>query len=375
MLPTAALPTLMTGATPIETPLPNGAQTAENGDFNAILAETAAVRPVPLESLLEVALDPAAAVPADGKLPESGKDLPDTAEPASETETAIPILALLPLPIAAAGPAAPLQPALDRPLPPAQSPVLNPLNVDPDQPLPRLAPGKTAKGPAQSAAPTLPQAPQVAAAELPPVTLLRDGPRQAPPPRVAATLRLLAEAEPDKGTIAAPELPLTAAATATPAQQLPFVSIPAAASANAPATAPTAMAAGHDFAQMIDRLVAARENTQPHAATLALAHADFGQVELRFNSDTNGLSVSLASADPDFARAVQAAVPPVQSSSDSAAAQGRQQGQSGSQPESSAGQQQHGQQAAGREPNDRFVAANPRPRSTESGERDGGIFA
>lgn len=373
MLPTAALPTLMTGATPIETPLPNGAQTSENGDFNAILAETAAVRPGPLESLLEVALDPAAAVSADGKLPESGKDLPDTTEPASET--AIPILALLPLPIATASPAAPLQPALDRPLPPAQSPALNPLNVDPDQPLPRLAPGKTAKGPAQSAEPTLPQAPQVAAAELPPVALLRDGPRQAPPPRVAATLRLLAEAAPDKGTIAAPELPLAAAATATPAQQLPFVSIPAAASANAPATAPTAMAAGHDFAQMIDRLVAARENTQPHAATLALAHADFGQVELRFNSDTNGLSVSLASADPDFARAVQAAVPPVQSSSDSAAAQGRQQGQSGSQPESSAGQQQHGQQAGRREPNGRFVEANPRPRSAEGGERDGGIFA
>lgn len=375
MLPTAALPTLMTGATPVETPLSNGAQTAENGDFNAILAETAAIQSSPLESLLDGTLDPVAAISADGKLPESGKELPDPADSATDAETAIPILALLPLPIASASPAAPLQPALDRPQPPAQSPMLNPLSEVPDQPMPRLAPGKAVDGPSQGLPPALPQAPQIATAALPPVVLLHDGPRQAPPPRVAATLRLLAEATPDQGTITAPELPLATAAATTPAQALPFVSIPAAAPAHAPATAPAALAIGHDFAQMIDRLVAARENTQPHAATLALAHAEFGKVELRFSSDANGLSVALASADPDFARAVQAAVPPVPSSSDSAAAQGRQPGQSGSQPESSTGQQQHGQQASRREPHDRFIAANPGPRSTEGGERDGGIFA
>jgi hypothetical protein len=132
-----------------------------------------------------------------------------------------------------------------------------------------------------------------------------------------------------------------------------------------------------DFAQLIDRLVAARESTQPQAATLALAHADFGRIELRFASDSTGLSVAMASADPDFARAVQAAVPPASASTDSSAAQGRhpgQQGQSGAQAKSFTGQN-HGQHTARREPQDRLAAANPggfRPDPT-AGQQ--GIFA
>lgn len=378
MLPTAALPTLTTGATPVETGLQNGPQTAENGDFEAILANSAAARGSPAATLLELSLDPAAATADGNELPESGKGLPDPAQTATVEVPAIAVLALLPVPAIITSPAAPLQPALDRPQPASPQPVISPLDKVTDLPLPRLAPGKadaSAQGAQQVPPQSLAQAPQIAAAELPPVTLLRDGPRQAPPPRVAATLRLLAEAAPDKGPIVAPDLPLSTATTSTQGQPLPFVSIPTAAPANAPSVAPAALPSGHDFAQMIDRLVAARESTQPHAATLALAHADFGQVELRFASDANGLSVALASTDPDFARAVQAAVPPVQASSDSTAAQGRQSGQPGSQPESFAGQQQHGQQTTCREPHDRFVAANPAPRGADSGERDAGIFA
>lgn len=378
MLPTAALPSLMTGATPAEAPLSNGAQTAESSEFEAILANSAMVGSSPAATLLELSPDPAAAAASGPELPEDGKDLPDAAQTATADVSAIAVLALLPVPAIAASPAAPLQPALDRPLPSVQLPQINPAIEVTDQPVPRLAPGKagaSAQPPQQAPQQSLLQVPPTAATELPPVTLLRDGPRQAPPPRIAATLRLLAEAAPDKGTIIAPELPLAAAATSTPTQPLPFPAIPAAAPAHAPATAPAALASGHDFAQLIDRLAAARESTQPQAATLALAHADFGQVELRFNSDTNGLSVALASADPDFARAVQAAVPPVAASSDSNATQGRQSGQSGAQPESFAGQQQHGQQTGRREPHDRFAAANPAPRKAESGTRDAGIFA
>lgn len=369
MLPTAPLTALMTGATPVESALPNGPQPAEIGEFEAILANSAAAATTPAATLLELTLDPEAAAAVDTELPEGGNNLPVAAEPASDAVPAVAILALLPLPILAEGGAPPLQPALDRPQPPATQPV----SLIPGQPLPRLAPGKMTEAPAQPAPPPLPQVPPMAAIALPPITLQRDGPRQAPPPRVAATLRLLAEAAPDKAAMAASDLGF-APTPATQSQSLPFVSVPVAAPANAPVTATAVMPAGHDFAQLIDRLVAARESTQPQAATLALAHAEFGKVELRFASDGAGLSVALASADPDFARAIQAAVPPVQASADSSAAQGRQQGQPGAQAESFASQQ-HGQQTARREPQDRFLAANPAPRQADTSGTDAGIFA
>ena len=65
----------------------------------------------------------------------------------------------------------------------------------------------------------------------------------------------------------------------------------------------------HDFAALVDRLVAAREAVQPQAATLTVAHAEFGPVELRFRHEASGLAVSLTSADPDFARAAAVAAP------------------------------------------------------------------
>lgn len=367
MLPTTALTSLMTGATPVETVLPNGPQPAETGEFEVILASSAAAATTPAATLLELTLDPDAAMTADTELPENGKDLPVAAEPANDAVPAVAILALLPLPAVAEGGAPPLQPALDRPQPPATPPVSQVAG----QPLPRLAPGKAADAPAPPA--PLPQVPPMAATALPPVTLQRDGPRQAPPPRVAATLRLLAEAVPDKAAVAASDLGLVST-PATQSPSLPFVSVPVAAPTNAPVTAPTAIQTPHDFAQLIDRLVAARESTQPQAATLALAHAEFGQVELRFANDGGSLSVALASADPDFARAVQAAVPPVAASSDSASTQGRQQGQPGPQAESFAGQN-HGQHTGRRASEEREPRANPPARSTGQSDSQSDIFA
>jgi len=369
MLPTAPLPALMTGATPVETALPNGPQPAETGEFEVILASSAAAATTPAATLLELTLDPSAAMTADTELPENGKDLPVAAEPASDAVPPVAILALLPLPVVAEGGARPLQPALDRPQPPATPPV----SLVPSQPLPRLAPGKTAEAPAQPTPSPLPQVPPMAATALPPVTLQRDGPRQAPPPRVAATLRLLAEAVPDKAAVTASDLGL-ASTPATQSQSLPFVSVPVAAPTNAPVTAPAAMPTGHDFAQLIDRLVAARESTQPQAATLALAHAEFGQVELRFANDGGSLSVALASADPDFTRAVQAAVPPVPASSDSASTQGRQQGQPGPPADSFTGQH-HGQHTGRSASEEREPRANPPARSTSQSDSQSGIFA
>jgi hypothetical protein len=88
-----------------------------------------------------------------------------------------------------------------------------------------------------------------------------------------------------------------------------------AAPANNPAIASTASAPvlRHDFAALVDRLTEARDialsGQSPQTVHAAIAHEVFGAVSLRFEAGSAGLSVALASADPDFARAVQAAAP------------------------------------------------------------------
>lgn len=73
-----------------------------------------------------------------------------------------------------------------------------------------------------------------------------------------------------------------------------------------PKTAASGIQSGHDFAELVDRLVEAREAASPDTVRAAISHSEFGQVSLRFEQDANGLSVSMTSADPDFAGAVQA---------------------------------------------------------------------
>ena len=81
----------------------------------------------------------------------------------------------------------------------------------------------------------------------------------------------------------------------------------------APASAP----ARHDFAAMIDRLFEARDMAGAQPVAMTLRHDDFGAVSLNFRSSDNGLTVTMASADPDFARAVNAAGAPASASSQS----------------------------------------------------------
>ena len=64
-----------------------------------------------------------------------------------------------------------------------------------------------------------------------------------------------------------------------------------------------------DFAGLVDRLVQARDAAAPQSVSLALTHAEFGKISLRFEHDEGGLSVGMTSPDPDFARAVSAAIP------------------------------------------------------------------
>jgi hypothetical protein len=82
-------------------------------------------------------------------------------------------------------------------------------------------------------------------------------------------------------------------------------------SSAAMAGAPTLSAAtGHDFGAIVDRLIEARDMARPQDVNVAINHAEFGQVSLHFRQDDAGLSVSVASPDPDFARAVNAATAP-----------------------------------------------------------------
>ncbi len=90
----------------------------------------------------------------------------------------------------------------------------------------------------------------------------------------------------------------------------PAAAAPATASTTNPATTNTDAAnRPQDFATLVDRLIAVRQATNPQNVTVAVAHADFGKVELNFRQEDNGLSVALSSPDPDFSRAVSAALP------------------------------------------------------------------
>ncbi|KMS54441.1 hypothetical protein V474_21370 [Novosphingobium barchaimii LL02] len=62
-----------------------------------------------------------------------------------------------------------------------------------------------------------------------------------------------------------------------------------------------------DFATLVSRLAEAREAASPHVVRTALSHAEFGRVSMQIGHEDGGLSVTLASRDPEFNGAVQAA--------------------------------------------------------------------
>jgi hypothetical protein len=78
------------------------------------------------------------------------------------------------------------------------------------------------------------------------------------------------------------------------------------------ATAPIAMtpqvsAPRHDIAALVDRIAEARAAAGPQVVHAALVHADFGAVSLRFRPEQDHIAVTMGSADPGLAPAVQAA--------------------------------------------------------------------
>ena len=134
--------------------------------------------------------------------------------------------------------------------------------------------------------------------------------------------RTAASARPRSTAIGDPENPLeTPRAVLASLQAAPLLSpeltaapasSPAIGASQAPAQPKTP-----DFAALIDRLVEARQAAQSTLAAqtvnAAVNHAEFGQLSLQFRHDADGLSVVMASADPDLApdlaRAMQVAAP------------------------------------------------------------------
>lgn len=177
----------------------------------------------------------------------------------------------------------------------------------------------------------------------------------------------------------------TAPATAALRTAQPFAMLSPAMPAQAPLTLSampaSAVQAPTDFAQIVDRLVAAREAVAPSEVRVTIDHAQFGKVSVGFTPDSSGMSVTLAAADPEFARAVEAAAPfaPPSVTTETqpipapAAARGADL--------TSAFTGQQGQQAGRQAPQDTRPSgpqANPSARTTDSDEKPGkgrGIFA
>lgn len=173
-----------------------------------------------------------------------------------------------------------------------------------------------------------------------------------------------------QATAARPLASVAALPATTPAPSLTLVAPQAPALAEVPA----------DFAQIVDRLVAAREAIAPSEVRVTIDHAQFGKVSLGFTPDASGMNVTLAAADPEFARAVEAAAPfapPVTSEAPQVSPPSPARG--ADLPSTLTGQQ--GQQSGRQQPADPrggSAQANPSTRNPDSETQHGrrrGIFA
>ncbi|MFM5885119.1 MAG: hypothetical protein ACKOQ3_07325 [Novosphingobium sp.] len=256
-----------------------------------------------------------------------------------------------------------------------------------------LPPGRSGIAPMPVPLRTLPTAPdapshpaqarplvvQVAGEAAPLPAAPQPAPASAPPP-----LRL-AEAAASAAAPARPSHPVSVAALAfeaardseaPPAPQFTFpLGTASIAPTGSPVTAPAAPAAPHDFAALVDRLTAAREALQPQAVTIAISHGDFGPVRLHFRHEDGALSVTMASGDPDFARAV-AAAPPVQPAAPAGDSPQTQQRGSDTRPGDS-GTGQSRSHAQGERRDGRAARANPQPagQTRHDTAAQSGIFA
>lgn len=395
--PTAPAPAVTAGAVLAAQP----GDSAETADFGALLTmQLQAPAPTDGAAAALPGAIPAAiaaiAAPATGKilppvLPDALPDAQALPEPATLAIPTLPAALLKARPAAPAAQADPEQPATP-PEAEAEADAEPEAASDAAPRAPELAAMIAAAVPAapqpvEQAPTTAPMAPASASAAMPHPAAPAAAPSSAsqPAPQPAPQLASLPEAAKAERDAAVQQVRLIDPAQTQPVAATETVlSAPQGTRDPAPAalTATPAAERPHDFTALVDRLVAAREAMQPQSVTMAVRHAEFGAVQLRFQQDTSGLSVAMSSADPDFARAVSAAALPVQAASATDTASfsqhGRGEAGSGGNADGSA-QPRSGQQ--GQREDRAPVRANPSPatsRTASGSESDSGrsgIFA
>lgn len=123
----------------------------------------------------------------------------------------------------------------------------------------------------------------------------------AAPSAVAASDHKAAPLAPVEAPVALQNSEPAAQVVSADIRSAPLPMVPTAA-APSPATTPT-----QDVAALIDRITEARAAAAPHVVRAALVHEDFGSISLNFRTEASHIHVTLGSADPGFAPAVQAA--------------------------------------------------------------------
>jgi len=435
MIQLSALPTPGTAASGDEAAIAAQAGAAQGADFSALLAiEVVAAPPAAAQPLPEgtpTTLPAMVAVPANA-LPEGGKTLPVALqvtlpvaaelaevpqdEPAAQPgpPVAAPLHAALQAlalrvrpakaegkssdetPVEPQGEAAPeAAPAKDQTvatLTIAAAPLLaQPVPVE--APAPEAKPGRAvlaAAAPQVSAQPARPQAaprmsapvPQVPAATLTPIApaaeLAPVANLTVTPASMAVTLT---EPTAPRLALSTPVQPVPVSLEDETSSEMPLTLAPQQSAFAAPLQSAPAVAAPqtpHDFAALVDRIAAARDASGAGVVSVSVAHSDFGQVQLRFHQHDGALSVGMASADPDFARAISAAPPLVQAAGASAETTNQFSPQGG-RSESNASQAGTGQRgsAQGERRDGQQPSTNPTPQRARrsGGESDHGIFA
>jgi hypothetical protein len=204
-------------------------------------------------------------------------------------------------------------------------------------------------------------------------------------PAVRTVLAERAATDPAAAPLAADGQPQLAAA--------PAVSVPT------PNTgAPVVEMPRQDFTALVDRLVEARNASVSQSTHASLNHAEFGQVSLHFQQDGDAMKVGMSSADPDFARAAQAAqalkpaerqnftadtnsrgqsTSQTQNSSQAQTGNGSSQSQSGAASQGAERSDQQDRNGQSRNPRGGNNTSNPSPRwaGRDQAQSRGGIFA
>jgi hypothetical protein len=252
---------------------------------------------------------------------ESGKflpvALPEAAAPGDEADAKIEAEATDPLTEAGAAP--PQLPAAGLPLPPMAG-VVPPQTARPGEAEPtRTAalPMRRAVAGAQRTATPAQASPAEAAAQppVPAVTAVAitvaaaaHGDARPAPDAAAAQSATPTRAKPahaaDLPRIDAPQGPMPSPILAQ------FNQADASATMNNPVVAASvATPSARDIGAALDHLVAAREALMPAEAALAIDHAEFGEVSIKFEQSQDGrLSAELTAADPELKRVVTAAI-------------------------------------------------------------------